>query len=432
MKYSPWKYRFSVVILAAVAAVAAFYAFCWILSLGAAQIFNAVAEHRRLFPGHVTVETISADVLGRVSFQNLVWTRDDGTLLAKIPEGKVRLTVWDVVTRRIGTKTVTEASLSNAYFHLFLDDEQRPLDLTKTAEDGGKETIRIRGADADRYFDCNLKLDNCSLEIDTPDRHFEVEHVHINAKVNTKKEVLIDLDAGPFKGSCAAKELRIDGRLDMAKEEPEFDMTLFVGECRPSSLGVGADIDDPATLNARITGPWEEPVIDGELSAEKLTLPGIVFENVKGTLHYQDGILKAAPVTAKAYKGDVEADGIFNLDEKTYTAHIKGHNLDGQAASHDKRLSVKAELDLTLRGTKEGQKVDGAFHTGEGRYSILPFREIKGIFDRRDGVLGFYDVVIKLALGDVTTDAFYIRKGHVELGNIYLTDAETGETEQIR
>ncbi len=242
---------------------------------------------------------------------------------------------------------------------------------------------------------------------------------------------MLDFDAGPFTGSCAAKEIRIDGRLDLAKEEPEFDMTLFVDGCRPSSLGVGADINDPATLNARITGPLEEPIIDGDLSAPTLTFPGIVFENVKGTLHYQDGILKVAPVTAKAYKGNVEADGTFNLDEKTYVAHIKGHNLDGQAASQDKRLSVKVELDLTLRGTKEGQKVDGSFQSGEGRYSILPFKKITGKFDRRDGVLGFYDVAISLALGEVSADAFYIRKGRVEMGNIYLTDALSGEREQI-
>lgn len=431
MKYSSWKSRLMMLILAVVAIVAAFYAFCWILSLGAAQIFNAVAEHRRLFPGRVTVDAISADVFGRVSFQNLIWTRDDGTLLVKIPDGTVRLRVWDVVTRNIGTKTVTEASFNNAYFHVFLDDEQRPLDVTKETEAGGKDSIRIRGADANRYFDCRLKLDNCSLELDTPDRHFDVEHVHLDAKLNTKQDLTVDFDAGPFTGSCEAKEIRIDGRLDLAKEEPEFDMTLFVGGCRPSSLGVGTDINDPATLTARITGPLEEPIIDGDLSAATLTLPGIVFENVKGTLHYQDGILKAAPVTAKAYKGDVEADGTFNLDEKTYVAHIKGHNLDGQAASQDKRLTVKVELDLTLRGTKEGQKVDGSFQSGEGRYSILPFKKITGHFDRRDGVLGFYDVVISLALGDVSADAFYIRKGHVELGNIYLTDAHTGETERI-
>ncbi len=431
MKYSSWKSRLMMLLLAVVSIVAAFYVFCWVLSLGAAQIFNAVAEHRRLFPGRVTVDAISANVLGQVSFQNLIWTRDDGTLLAKIPDGTVRLRVWDVVTRNIGTKTVSEANFNNAYIHVFLDDEQRSLDVTEAPEEGEKDTIRIRGADANRYFNCQLKLDNCSLEIDTPDRHFAVEHVHLNAKLNTRRDLMLDFDAGPFTGSCAAKEIRIDGRLDLAKEEPEFDMTLFVDGCRPSSLGVGADINDPATLNARITGPLEEPIIDGDLSAPTLTFPGIVFENVKGTLHYQDGILKVAPVTAKAYKGNVEADGTFNLDEKTYVAHIKGHNLDGQAASQDKRLSVKVELDLTLRGTKEGQKVNGSFQSGEGRYSILPFKKITGKFDRRDGVLGFYDVAISLALGEVSADAFYIRKGRVEMGNIYLTDALSGEREQI-
>ena len=429
MRYNVWKSRLTMLLLAIVACVAAFYAFCWILSLGAAQIFNAVAEHRRLFPGHVKVEAVSADVRGRVYFRNLIWTRDDGTVLAKIPDGTVRLRVWDVVTRNIGTKTVSEASFNNAYFHIFLDDGQRPQDVTKAAEDRGTEAIRICGANADSYFDCRLKLENGSLEIDTPSRHFSVEHVGLDAVLNTKQSLAIDLDAEAVTGSCAAKGLRIDGRLDLAKEEPELDMTLFVDDFRPSSLGVGADIDDPVALDARITGPWEKPVIDGNLSAETLTLPGIAFEKVKGTLHYQDGILKADPVTAKAYKGDIEADGTFNLDEKTYTAHIKGHNLDGGEASQDKRFTAKAELDLTLRGTKARQLVDGSFRTGEGHYDILPFQKMTGKFDRRDGALGFYDVEISLPVGTVSVDVFLIRNGHVELGNIDFTDVVLQEEE---
>ena len=416
----------------AAAAVISFYAFCWFLSLGAAQIFNAVAEHRQLFPGHVTVEEISANFLGRVSFKNLIWKRDDGTLLARIPEGSFRVKLWDVVMRRIGTATLEEAEIRGAYLHVFLNEDMRPVDLKKVQTDGRGNPIRIRGENANRHFDCNVKLVNCTIEVDTPERHFLVAHVHSDVQMNTKKELRMDFSAGPFLGSCAAKELRINGTLDLAAPEPEFEMILFIGNCKPSSLGVGVDIADPVTLNARIFGPLEEPMLDGDLLAEKLEFPGITFTDVKGDIMYREGILKADPVTAEAFAGNVVADGTFNLNEKTYTAHIYGHNLDGGIAAHDKKLGVNVNLKMTISGTREGQVIKGMFYTGEGHYSLLPFKSISGVFDRRSGVLSFHDVVIRLALGDVTTDALKIRKGRVELGPIYLTDAVTGETERVR
>ncbi len=426
------KKQWWIFLVGAAAAVISFYAFCWFLSLGAAQIFNAVAEHRQLFPGHVTVEEIFANFLGRVSFKNLVWTREDGTLLAKIPEGSFRLRLWDVVTRNIGTKTLAEAELTDAYVHLFLNDDLRPVDLKKSEADKKGNPIRIRGANANRHFDCVMRLNNCEIEVDTPNRHFSVEHVHAGIRMNTKKELRLDFTAGPFTGSCAAKELRLNGTLEMDTPEPQFEMIVFIGDCKPSSLGVGVDIANPVTLNARIFGPLEEPMMDGDLFAEKLELPGITFQNVKGDIAYREGILKADPVTAEAFAGHVVADGTFNLNEKTYTAHIYGHNLDGGIAAHDKKLGVNVNLKMTISGTREGQVIEGMFYTGEGHYSLLPFKNISGVFDRRSGVLAFHDVVIRLALGDVTTDALTIRKGRVELGPIYLTDAVTGQVERVR
>ena len=431
-KWAKWKRRWWVFPIGAVVGVSAFYLFCWFLSLGAAQIFNAVAEHRQLFPGHVEVEEISADFLGRVSFKNLIWKREDGTLLAKIPEGSFRVKLWDVVTRRIGTSTLEEAEIRDAYVHLYLNEDMRPVDLKKSETDPKGNQIRIRGANANRVFNCKLSLVNCTIEMDTPDRYFLVAHVHADVYMNTKKELRMDFSAGPFTGSCAAKELRLNGSLDLEVPEPELEMSVFIGDCKPSSLGVGADISDPVTLNARMFGPLEDPMMDGDLSAPQLVFPGITFTDVQGDITYRDGILKASPVTAEAFKGRVEADGVFDLDNKTYVAHVKGHHLDGGVAARDNNLSVNVELSMTISGTKEGQVIEGRFESGSGRYSILPFHKISGTFDRKSGVLAFRDVVISLALGDVTTDALTIRKGRVELGPIYLTDAVTGEVERVR
>lgn len=68
-------------------------------------------------------------------------------------------------------------------------------------------------------------------------------------------------------------------------------------------------------------------------------------------------------------------------------------------------------------GTKE---VYGSFFSGPGQYHFLPFQKISGSFAQTGKTLDFRDVIISLAMGDVTTDAFSIVDGKVHLGSIYL------------
>ena len=98
-----------------VAAVICFYGMCIFLSYKAADIFNTVVAKRELFPGTVTVERLSATPLGKVSFENLVWKDTEGRLLADIPAGSFKVSLWDVVWRRIGTTTVTEFTIDQGY-----------------------------------------------------------------------------------------------------------------------------------------------------------------------------------------------------------------------------------------------------------------------------------------------------------------------------
>jgi len=120
----------------------------------------------------------------------------------------------------------------------------------------------------------------------------------------------------------------------------------------------------------------------------------------------------------------MEASGNFNLDKKTYHADIKGEKLKGSIAAHDLFLRCAVDLELhmgedRLNGTKE---IYGRFYSGPGRYHILPFNKISGSFEQEGKTLNFKDVVISMAMGDVTTDAFSIVNGKVHLGPIYVEE----------
>lgn len=415
--------------------VGLFYGICYMLTFQAATIFNQVASERRLFPGTVTVERLSADFLGGVTFENLRWVSEEGVLLADIPEGRFAVKPWDIVTGHIGTMTVKSVEINHGYVHLFFDDHMRLRYIKpRRSEESSKDPIRITGASGNRRFDCDVIVNDSIIEAESPDRHFKMEHVNLKLHADTAKKLDLDLSAGPFTGSVGAAGLRIGGNVDLSEPEPVYDLFLAVKDLRPKTLGVGVDIDDPASAEARIAGKLPRPLIDGTLAMKELHLPGLEFSDVSGRFHYEDGKLDAPEVTAHAFGGDVKASGQFDLDGKSYEAVIHGEGLRGGIAAHDIGLRCEVTLDLTMKkaGPHAEQELSGRFVTDQGRYHVLPFKKISGTFDRRDGILSFHDVVISLSMGDITTDALQIVHGKVRMGPIYLKDAVSGEKEQLR
>lgn len=422
--------------LMAMAAAVLFYGVCYALTFKAADIFNKTVRERQLFPGTVTVERLGADVLGRVSFEKLRWVSEDGVVLADIPAGRFSVKPWDIVTGHIGTMTAKSIEIDHGYVHLFFDDRMhlRYLKPKRGERKDPTRPLQITGVDGNRKFDCVVTVNDSVIEAESPSRHFKMEHVNLKLKADTGKKLDIDLSAGPFAGTVGAKGLRIGGTVNLVEKEPVYDLFLSVKDLRPSTLGVGVDIEDPASAEARIAGTLPRPVIDGKLSLKDLNLPGIQFTDVAGDFHYEDGKLTAPEVTAHAFGGDVTAAGTFDLDRKSYETVIHGEHLRGSIAAHDIGLRCEVMLDLAMRkvGEAADQEIDGRFSSGEGRYHVLPFKRISGTFDRRDGVLSFHDVVISLAMGDVTTDAFQIVDGKVQLGPIYLHDALSGDVSRLR
>lgn len=246
--------------------------------------------------------------------------------------------------------------------------------------------------------------------------------VDLSADIHTKGKTAINLQAGPFSGTVAAKSLRIRGSIDFAPETPQYDLFLLLTDCNPKSLGAGLDIDDPATVSADIKGPLDKPVIDGILTMDKLDITTLVFTDVKGQVHYEKGLLDIRDVTAGVFGGSMKGRGQVNLDDKSYTADIVGTQLQGSIAAHD--LFLRCDVDLNLHmeenrttGTKA---VYGDFWSGPGRYHGLPFRGISGSFAQDGKDLHFQDVVVSMFFGDVSTDALSIVDGKVHMGTIHV------------
>ncbi len=402
------------------------FGFCVALSYKAADIFNHVAAERDIFHGTVTVEQLSASPWGTVSFKNLVWLDEDGTLLANIPEGSFHVKIWDVIARHIGTQTVTDVSIDKAYVHLFFDDNmelQHMKGLSDTEETKRKhDGITLTGLHSSRPFDCQIHVSNSTIEADSPQRHFTIDNVTLRLDLHTRGLTKMELSAGPFSGVMEADRMQLGGTLDFTKDIPQYDMYLKIKDCKPQSLGVGFDVDDTASAYAKITGELPHPVIDGSVSMDQMNITALRFTDVKGLFHYEDGHVSTTQVTANVFGGTVNAAGSFDLNEKSYYADIYGENLRGSKAAHDNLLQCKVRLHLHMSENKTAQTRDihGSFSSSPGQYHFVPFNRISGRFRKLGDTLLFENVVISMAMGDVTTDAFRIVDGQVQLGTIYL------------
>lgn len=352
-------------------------------------------------------------------------------MLANIPFLQISVKSYDILTGHISS--VTDVQMTDAYVHLLFDDQMRLL-YVKPEKDGKKnEAIQLIGAVGNRLFHCAFHIQNGTIQMDAPGRDFRMTGVDLKVKADTKQYMDIDLLTGLFTGTVWAQQLVLKGRVDFTEEEPQYRMTLVVTGCDPASLDSGIEISDLASVYGTIRGDLRRPVVEGTLEMKTLTMPALLFENVKGRFHYEEGILTASQVTADVFSGRVEGEGQFHLDTKAYESHLQGQGLQGGIAARDFRLLCDVDWDLHIASAGRGapQEVRGSFLSGSGRYQMPPFSKISGSFDRSGGTLRFRDVVISLAMGDVTTDALSIRHGRVAIGPVCLREALSGETSRI-
>ena len=95
---------------------------------------------------------------------------------------------------------------------------------------------------------------------------------------------------------------------------------------------------------------------------------------------------------------------------------------------------MNLNLQMEENGLRKTKLLRGYFKSGPGSYHLMPFNGFSGQFEQvgngKEKRITFRDVVINMATGDVTTDAFSIENGQLTLGPIYLREGE--ESMRIR
>ena len=92
-----------------------------IAAFAAARIFSYAMNRQHMLRGHISVEKISADIAGYVSFENLLWTDDHGVPILFVPEGKIKVRPEDILRGKLRATAISEIRLHNASAALQFD-----------------------------------------------------------------------------------------------------------------------------------------------------------------------------------------------------------------------------------------------------------------------------------------------------------------------
>ena len=113
-----------------------------IASRGMGVIFNEVIARQTMMRGTITVASLSATPWGTISFEDLQWADDDGHQLMTVPSGKIRVNMWDVITRNFKASAIRGIELNDAVIVVDLDDDNR-VDFVPASPDINKPLSEV-------------------------------------------------------------------------------------------------------------------------------------------------------------------------------------------------------------------------------------------------------------------------------------------------
>ena len=426
-----------------------FFVLATIASRGMGVIFNEVMARQTMMRGTVTVESLSATPWGTLSFTDLVWTDPDGRRLVTVPDGKIRVNMWDVVTHNFKASAINGIELNDAVIVVDLDENNRldfvppspdikkPLNEVEPRPKLPKKTTQERQEELGKkvrnfnwqgqHLDLKIRLRNSQLEVFNRNRHYVMKDVNARIELDSNHAVHIDMETGKFGGTAIGDGLVLKGRVDLKDvlkhRMPQLDLQFDVKGVDPSSLGFGENIHDAMTLLTKVTGDFNRPFAKGRVTMPILRIPALTFDNVVGDVTYQDGILNFSNVNANVFNGKLEAKGVYNLDTRAYTITGVAKDLDSSVAlkTPEFLVPVSANLNFKSEGMPRDMEVWGNFWSGEGHYMLIPIQSITGSFHNKGRHLSFSDVKVNTKVTTISTNALRIDDGQLTMGPLNIT-----------
>lgn len=424
--FAPTKNKLLTLVGVALVSCATFYILLNTARQEALNTFNKHMAKQTGFNGTVNVDALYPDFKGNVKFHNLQLLHNDEKILY-IPYGRLKLKLWDIVTRTISINSIEELELNDVDLCLRFDKNMH-MDLAAHDDNVDRHEIHQHKPTQVKFLNIKDKLPNTMLILNKAD--ITVDHngkqytfLDSNCKIHVREHQYLDIlfDCNNFGGSIEGEACNFSGTIDLANNKHKAHLNLSLYDVVPKSLGLGK-LSNPVTIFGEVKGDLAEPAIDGAISMKRLDIPPMSFRNLTGNYHYENGIANFPDVQATLSGGPVDATGLYNFNKRTYAIHAVGYKIEVSSILKHSNLKGPANIDLHMYAVPEHDKtlLFGDFAAGPGRFVIFPFKSMTGTVNNQNKRLDVRDIVITTEAGTLTSDYLTLKDHRVSFGPMFI------------
>lgn len=156
------------------------------------------------------------------------------------------------------------------------------------------------------------------------------------------------------RASCDGQEASAHGRVLLDTGTPVLDMAIEANDFNPAKIIDNKDFSAKVNAIAHVTGPVDNPVVDGKVKITDGEAAGYKFTDLSAEVHYADNKVFAKNIAIDALDGHIAGEAEFNAKDLSYVAHVKVNNLEtGYLQQDGIPLSGTVSGDLALDGVSD-------------------------------------------------------------------------------
>ena len=247
----------------------------------------------------------------------------------------------------------------------------------------------------------------------------------------------IDNDAATFtgvSGKVEGQDVNMDGKIifqDLGM--PTYDLNVAAPAFRVDAVSPGLGITDSVNINGKVTGPIDEPVINGSFTMDKLEVAPLVATGINGNYNYTDGLVTLTNTYANVYSGTLGVSGTVEAATKNFALHLSGSGMDSTAVTETQISGpLSFEADANGTGSADSAVANGTFTIAPGNFAGVPFNSLAGNFSRAGGVMTFSNISISTPLGSFTSNAVMNSNGKITFDKMSEVSLNLPTKEEVR
>ena len=219
---------------------------------------------------------------------------------------------------------------------------------------------------------------------------FSVQGASGKAAFTEKSLQLFDTTA-----NIDGQPLEINGRIDFAGSEPEFNVTAASPAFDVQAFLPEIPLQGPITFWVHLTGTPSFPIVEGTVSLPQGEIQGYELSDVAARIHFADQTLTVEDARAAVFGGRMTVTGQWNSAEQTAQFHISGRqiaveSLAGLAAAYSLPVSGTADFQADVFAAGAGYSaihMTGTAALENGEVNGIPLTNAYTGFSWQDGLL---------------------------------------------